>query len=94
MKRHARVLGVDNAAVPTSNGEDSAELGMQVLCYLAFSASANLIAQVNTFPLDSKVESLTELSDGFVLSKMLGECRTGTLLSFPPSRPYTEIGLL
>jgi protein HOOK3 len=27
---------------------------------------------VNTFPLDSKVESVIELSDGFVFSKMLG----------------------
>jgi protein HOOK3 len=31
---------------------------------------------VNTFPLDSKVESLADLSDGFVFSKMLGKCRS------------------
>ena len=69
--------GVDNGAVPTSNGEDSPELGMALMCYLVLSTTANLIPQVNTFPLDSKVESLAELSDGLVLSKMLGGCRTG-----------------
>lgn len=31
-------------------------------------------AQVNTFPLDSEVKSLADLSDGLVFARMLGAC--------------------
>jgi protein HOOK3 len=36
---------------------------------------------VKTFPLESKVESFADLSDGFVLSKMLGTCSSGALFT-------------
>ncbi len=35
---------------------------------------ADFFLQINTFPLDYKVESAADLSDGFVLSKILGMC--------------------
>ena len=41
-----------------------------------------MITQVKTFPLESQVDSLADLSDGFVLSKMLGTCSSGRPLSF------------
>jgi hypothetical protein len=34
---------------------------------------ADIVSQINTFPLDEEVESLEDLSDGVVLSKVLGK---------------------
>lgn len=39
-----------------------------------FEPISNFSLQVRTFPLESKVESFADLSDGFVLSKVLGTC--------------------
>jgi protein HOOK3 len=50
---------------------------------------ADHLAQVNTFPLDSKVESLAELSDAVVLCAMLGWCCTGNPFVLPLLR-YTN----
>jgi hypothetical protein len=66
-----------NNAVKTGDGENSVGLGIISLYLLQLCALADLILQVNTFPLDSKVESLADLSDGLVFSKILGGCRMG-----------------
>lgn len=43
--------------------------------------------QVNTFPFDFKVESVVDLSDGYVLSKILGKC----VLMKPLRQPHKFI---
>ena len=49
--------------------------------YISSGQFANSLWQVRTFPLESKVDSFADLSDGFVLSKMLGGCSSGASLS-------------
>jgi hypothetical protein len=72
-----------NNAVKTGDRKNSVGLGIISLYLLQLCALADLILQVNTFPLDSKVESLADLSDGLVFSKILGGCRMEYLFVFP-----------
>jgi hypothetical protein len=53
------------------------------LWFLKLCAFANLILKVNTFPIESKVESLAELSDGSIFSKILGGYRMRNLSVYP-----------
>jgi hypothetical protein len=50
-----------------------------ILCII----NTDFFLQVNTFPLDYKVESVADLNDGFVLSKILGMCILMTPLRYP-----------
>lgn len=51
---------------------------------IPFEPISNFFLQVRTFPLESKVESFANLSDGFVLSKILGTCSSGALFVLTP----------
>lgn len=61
-------------------------MGMLSLCQMSCGllSGADNRVQVNTFPLESKVDSLAELSDGVVFCAMLGAYRPGIPFG-PPS---------
>lgn len=57
-------------------------MGISSYKSLNYKAFSNDVLQVNTFPLDSEIESLADVADGRALSQMLGRCRTGLLLLY------------
>jgi hypothetical protein len=61
-------------------------MGNCIRCSILLVPASNDLPQVKTFPLESQVDSLADLSDGFVLSKMLGTCSSGRpFVLLPPS---------